>query len=216
MTDPEILDAETAASAGTAPGGGLVELVAGALTKVLPGRLVKVDGGTIVVTGKVDGDVTVQVTPLFLIIGFRGARMAVSGKPPHELAAEAADKAARFATDALVVYEEHESAGLLRTVVIATDQGRFRGVVDEGQLPSAAPPPAARFYSCNGTVSRLPTREEQQWITRATGGFTGKLKRKLVAKVFKRVGATLEQAVAARSSAESPDEGRRSLGAPRD
>ncbi len=210
MTDPEILDAEPLT--GAPSGGGLVELVAGALTKALPGRLIKVDGSTVVVGGRVDGDVTVQVTPLFLVVAFRGARLAVAGRSPQELAAEAADKAARFATDALAVFEEQETAGLLRTVVIAVAQGRLAGVVDDGQLPSSAPPAAARLYSCNGGVSRPPTRDEQRWIARETGGLTGKLRRKIVAKVFKRVGASLEHAVTARGAELRVDAGRRTLG----
>lgn len=215
MTDPEILDAEVAA-ARPEQGGSVVDLVLHALTKALPGRLLKVDGSTVVVSGKVDGDVTVQVTPLFLLISFRGARMAVTGRSPQELAGDAADKAARFATDALVVYEEHETPGLLRTVVLAADGGGLRGVVDEGQVPSSSPPPPARLFSCCGTVSRLPTRDEQRWIARETGGFTGKLKRKLVAKVFKRVGASLEQALEARPTTAPPDAGRRTLGSGED
>lgn len=211
MTDPEILDAEAPAAASS--GGALLELVLGALTKALPGRLVKVDGSTVVVGGKVDGDVTVQLTPLFVLVGFRGARMAVSGQSPEQLALAAADKAARFATDALIVYEEQETAGLLRSVIIAVKDGRLHGIVDDGQLPSDQPPHPPRLYSCNGTCSRPPTKEELRFITRESGGFAGKLKRKLVARVFKRVGASLESAVQGRAAEMRADTGRRTLGA---
>ena len=212
MTDPEILDAETATARAGGAGGALLELVLGALTKALPGRLVKVDGSTVVVGGKVDGDVSVQLTPLFVVVGFRGARMAVSGRAPEEIAAQAADRAARFATDELVVYEEEETPGLLRSVVLAVKDGRLHGIVDDGQLPSSAPAPTPRLFSCNGTWSRLPTRDELKWIGRESGGFSGKLKRKLIARVFKRVGASLESAVQQRTADIQADAGRRTLG----
>lgn len=212
MTDPEILDAEPATTGAAGTGGGLLELVLGALTKALPGRMVKVDGSTVIVGGKVDGDVTVQLTPLFVLVGFRGARMAVGGQTPDRLAQDAADKAARFATDALVVFEEVETPGLLRSVVLAVKHGRLHGIVDDGQLPSAAPTHPPRLYSCNGTCSRLPSPEETKWIARESGGFTGKLKRKLIARVFKRVGASLESAVQGRAAEIRADAGRRTLG----
>lgn len=212
MTDPEILDAVPAVADSGGHAAGLLELVLGALNKALPGRLVKVDGSTVVVAGKVDGDVTVQLTPLFVLVGFRGARMAVSGQSPERLAADAADKAARFATDALVVYEEQETPGLLRSVIIAVKGGMLHGIVDDGQLPSSAPAQAARLFSCNGSWSRPPTRDQQKWIARESGGFTGKIKRKLIARVFKRVGASLETAVQGRAAEIRADAGRRTLG----
>ncbi|MBI1946273.1 MAG: hypothetical protein HYS27_11280 [Deltaproteobacteria bacterium] len=212
MTDPEILDAEPATTGTAGAAGGLLELVLGALTKALPGRMVKVDGSTVTVGGKVDGDVTVQLTPLFVLVGFRGARMAVGGQTPDRLAQDAADKAARFATDALVVFEEMETPGLLRSVVLAVKDGRLHGIVDDGQLPSAAPPHPPRLYSCSGSCSRPPSAEEAKWIARESGGFTGKLKRKLIARVFKRVGASLESAVQGRAAEIRADAGRRTLG----
>lgn len=218
MTDPEILDAEPAGP--TAGGQGApnpLEPLLAALHKALPGRMVRVDGNTVRVAGKADGDVTVQLTPLFALVGFRGARMPVMPAPdPAKLAADIAAKAARLATDELVVFEEQESAGLLRTVVVAVAGGQLQAVVDEGQLPSQEPARPPRFYSCQGTFSHAPSRDEEKWIARHTGGLTGKLRRKIVARVFKKVGSKLETAVQARLDELRPelstDDGRRTLG----
>lgn len=218
MTDPEILDAEpTGPRAGGQGASGPLEPLLAALHKALPGRVVRVEGNTVCVAGKADGDVTVQLTPLFALVGFRGARMPVMpAQDPAQLAAAIAAKVARLATDELVVFEQQETAGLLRTVVVAVAQGALESVIDEGQLPSQEPARPARFYSCQGTFSHAPSRDEEKWIARHTGGLAGKLRRKIVAKVFKKVGSTLESAVQARMDELRPelptDDGRRTLG----
>ncbi len=214
MTDPEILDAEPPeARTPGAQGSGVVASLLDDLQKALPGRVVRVDGTTVSIAGGADGDVTIQLTPLFALVGFRGARVPVlASQPPERLAADAADKAARFASDELIVFEATETAGLLRTVVIAVKHGRLHGIVDDGQLPSNEPARAPRLYSCHGSFSRAPTHDEAQWIARASGGFTGKLKRKLIAKVFKRVGASLESSLQGRAAEIRADSGRSTLG----
>lgn len=218
MSDPEILDAEPAAARTTADASqGTFERVLAALQKALPGRMVRVAGTMATVAGGADGDVTVQLTPLFALVGFRGARLPVlASLPPDALAQDAASKAARFATDELIVYEAQETAGLLRTAIVAVREGRLHSIVDDGQMPTQEPPTAPRFYSCQGSFSRAPTREEEKWVARQSGGFGGKLKRKLIARVFKRVGSHLESSIQERVAEvrrEIPvDAGQRTLG----
>ena len=210
MTDPEILDAEPAdARAASDARGGLLDRVLAALQGELPGRVVRVEGATATIAGGQDGDVTVQLTPLFALVGFRGARMAVmAAQPPDALARDAAAKAARFAREELIVYEAQETAGLLRSVILAVRDGRLHGIVDDGQVPTEQPARAGRFYSAQGGWSRLPTREEERWLARESGGWSGKLKRKLIARVFKRVGASLQSSIEGRM-----DEARRGAAA---
>lgn len=214
MTEPEILDAEPAeARAAGDAGRGLLERLLAELNKALPGRVVRVEGNNATIAGGADGDVTIQITPLFVLVGFRGARLPVLvTQAPEKIASEAAAKAARFATDELVVFEEQETAGLLRTTIVAVKNGRLHGVVDDGQVPTQEPAAAPRLYSCQGSFSRAPTRDEQKWIARETGGFTGKLKRKLIAKVFKKVGASLETSLQGRVEEIQADRGQRTLG----
>ena len=74
---------------------------------------------------------------------------------------------------------------------------RWLVVQDDGQLPndlaggSAQPALEPRVVSFGGSWNRALTAEERRWLDKNTGGLIGKLKRRLLGKVFEKVAQPL-------------------------
>lgn len=213
MSDPEILDPEGPAPSTTTQG---IERLVAAVQRALPGRTVRVDvdahgprtqvgamlgGGPkfrLEAAGE-GGPVVVESGPFGTInVVFKSARFGFSGAAPamggdvDAVYGDVAKKVRALAEEELIVYEEPTSSSLVRTVILRVDGGRIEGVEDSGVLPGSAS--EARLHSFRGTWSRVPSRQEKKRIDKLTGGLVGRLKRKVLGKVFEKAAGQLADA----------------------
>ena len=226
MSDPEILDPEGPATAGTQTTSGIERLVT-EVQRALPGRTVRVDVESraphpprfrLEAEGE-GGAIVVESGPFFTAnVSFRSARFGFSLAPgaanTEETFAAIAARVKDFADEDLVVFEEGSAPPLLRTVVLGVGNGRIDNVVDSGIAPGNAAD--ARLWSFRGTWNRAPTKQEKARIDKLTGGLVGKMKRKLLAKIVSKtagsiLGAVEQAAENARADAAQPDDGSRKL-----
>jgi hypothetical protein len=212
MSDPEILGPE---GASPDPRRHLEKLLA-EIQKQLPGRTLKVevDGdpprGFHASAAGPKGDLEVSATPLLVTVSFRGARSAFFPGPSVE--EEIVRRVGQIVRDEVVVVEHVERPGLRRSTTVRVENGRFVAVEDDGQLPYDGQPDEPRATSFSGAWDRALTKEERRWLAKHTGGFVGKLKRRLIGKVFQKVAQPfLEQQQQGGVRVET-DDGRRRLG----
>ena len=239
MSDPEILDPEGPAPSTTSQG---VERLVAAVQKALPGRTVRVDvderaprtqvgamlgaqlgGGPkfrLEANGE-GGPIVVESGPFGTInVSFRSARFGFTGAVPggdvDAAYRQVADRVRELADETLVVYEEPSSSALLRTVTLRVDAGRIDAVVDSGVLPGTTT--SASLHSFRGSWSRAPSKLEKKRIDKLTGGLVGRLKRKVLGKVFEKAAGSLAEAAqqvasdVQRDIAARADDGSRKLG----
>jgi hypothetical protein len=235
MSDPEILDPEGPAPSTTSQG---VERLVAAVQKALPGRTVRVDvdergprtqvgamlgGGPkfrLEATGE-GGPMVVESGPFGTInVSFKSARFgfsgAVAGGDVDAAYRQVAERVRELADEELVVFEEPSSSSLLRTVILRVDAGRIEAVVDSGVLPGTTSSPS--MHSFRGTWSRAPSKQEKKRIDKLTGGLVGRLKRKVLGKVFEKAAGSLAEAAqqvasdVQRDMAARADDGSRKLG----
>lgn len=221
MSDPEILDPEGPATAGTQTTSGIERLVA-EVQRALPGRTVRVDVESrppqpprFRLEAQGEGGALIVESGLFFTanVSFRSARFAFSLAPgavdPEVVFSEIAARVKEIADEQLIVFEEPSSPPLLRTVVLKVAGGRLDTVVDGGVAPGQAE--GARLWSFRGAWNREPSKQEKARIDSLTGGLLGKLKRKLLAKIVQKTAGAIMGAVEQAKGDVASDDGSRTL-----